>query len=289
MSFFRFLFSKTFLKNLLIAILVTIGLALLTFKLLSNYTFHGQSIPLPDFTGKTPEELKTYTDTYKFRFTVVDSVYNVKSKPGSIITQDPPPNSPVKKRRNVYLTTVAVLPEKIEMPDLRYLSLRQAVSLLETYGLQSGHLTFEQDPDIEQGNLIKNQIFQGETLEPGTLIHKGSTIDLVVGKSVRQIEAPMPLVIGMTLDQASRTLNKVTLNVGKTHFLDEDQQEYYRVYRQDPDYKGNLFVTVGSEVDLWLRSERDFDFGSLIKRYQIPDTLQALFPDEEFIQMDTID
>ncbi len=289
MSFFRFLISKTFFKNLLIAILLTIGLALLTFKLLDNYTLHGQSIPLPDFTGKTPDELKSFTDTYKFRFSVIDSVYNVKSKPGSIILQDPPPNSPVKKGRNIYLTTVAILPEKIEMPDLRDLSLRQAVSLLETYGLKSGHLLFVQDPDIEQGNLIKSQIFSGDTLEPGTLIHKGSTIDLVVGKSTSQIEAPLPLVIGMTLDQASLTLHKVTLNVGHTHFLDQDEEEYCRVYRQDPDYTGNLFITVGSEVDLWLRSERNFNFEALVKRYQEPDTSTFLYPEDEFIQMDTID
>ncbi|MDD5696171.1 MAG: PASTA domain-containing protein, partial [Bacteroidales bacterium] len=203
--------------------------------------------------------------------------------------QDPPPDSPVKKGRNIYLTTVAILPEKTEMPDLRDLSLRQAVSLLETYGLRSGRLTFVQDPDIEQGNLIKNQLFEGDTLKPGVLLHKGSMIDLVVGKSVSQIESPLPLVIGMTLDQASLTLHKAALNVGKTHYLDQDDEEYYRIYRQEPDYHGNLFVTVGSEVDLWLRSERNFNFEALIKRYQEPDTLQDLYPDKEFIQMDTID
>lgn len=289
MNLLRFLASKSFFRHLLISVLLTIGLALLIFKLLESYTHHGQSIPLPDFTGKTLEELDSYEDTYNFRFTVIDSVYNIKNSPGSIILQDPPPDSPVKKGRNVYLTVVAKLPEKIEVPDLRDLSLRQAVSLLETYGLKSGKLTFVLDPEIESGNLIKNQIFDSDTLEPGTIVHKESTIDLIVGKSTNQTDVPIPLVIGMTLDQASLTLHKAALNVGSSHFLDKDEPEFCRVYMQMPEFTGNLNVAIGSEVNLWLRSERNFNFESLVKGYQLTDTTGILYPDAELIQMDSID
>ncbi len=289
MNFLRFLASKTFFKHLLIAILLTIGLALLVFKLLDNYTLHGQSISLPDFTGKTVDELGTYEDTYKFKFTVIDSVYNTKNSPGSILLQDPVPNSPVKKGRNVYLTVVAKLPEKIEMPDLRDLSLRQAASLLETYGLKSGKLTFVTDPDIESGNLIKYQIYDNDTLEPGTVVHKESTIDLIVGKSSDQTEVPVPLVIGMTLDQASLTLHKAALNVGSIRLLDQDETEFYRVYRQAPEFTGSLSATIGSEVHLWLRSERNFNFESLVRRYQTTDTTGSQYTNDELIQMDSID
>lgn len=289
MNFLRFLASRTFLKHFLIAILLTIGLALLVFKLLDNYTLHGQSIALPDFTGKTPDELKTYAHTYKFRFTIIDSVYNSKNSPGSIIMQDPVPGSPVKKGRNIYLTVVAKLPEKIEMPDLRDLSLRQAVSLLETYGLKSGKLTFIQDPDIESGNLIKNQIFNGDTLEPGTVVHKESAIDLMVGKGMSQTDVPIPLVIGLTMDQAALTLHKSALNVGSSHFLDNDDPDFCRVYRQTPEFTGNMSVPIGTEVHLWLRSENNFNFESLVKRYKVTDTSGVLYPDAELIQMDSID
>ena len=289
MNFLRFLASKSFFKHLLIAILLTIGLALLVFKLLDNYTLHGQSISLPDFTGKTIDELATYEDTYKFKFTVIDSVYNTRNRPGSILLQDPVPDSPVKKGRNVYLTVVATLPEKIEMPDLRDLSLRQAASLLETYGLKSGKLTFVTDPDIESGNLIKYQILNNDTLKPGTVVHKESTIDLVVGKSSSQTDVPIPLVIGMTLDQASLTLHKSALNVGSSRFLDEDETEFYRVYRQSPDFTGKPGAAIGSEVHLWLRSERNFNFESLVRSYQVNDTTGSRYTGDELIQMDSID
>lgn len=289
MNFLRFLASKSFFKHLLLAILLTIGLALLVFKLLDNYTLHGQSISLPDFTGKTVDELDTYEDTYKFTFTVIDSVYNTRNSPGSIIMQDPAPDSPVKKGRNVYLTVVAKLPEKIEMPDLRDLSLRQASSLLETYGLKTGKLTFVTDPDIESGNLIKYQLFNNDTLEPGTVVHKESTIDLIVGKSSNQTDVPIPLVIGMTLDQASLTLHKAALNVGKSHFLDEDETEFYRVYRQMPEFTANLSAAIGSEVHLWFRSENNFNFESLVRRYQSADTSGSRYTGDELIQMDSID
>ena len=55
---------------------------------------------------------------------------------GSVIIQDPVAGSHVKRYRKIYLTTVTVLPEKVLMPDLIDLSLRQATATLETYGLK---------------------------------------------------------------------------------------------------------------------------------------------------------
>jgi beta-lactam-binding protein with PASTA domain len=289
MNFLRFLISRAFFIQLGIAIIVTILLALMAFKFLGLYTLHGQSITLPDFTGHTLSELEPYRNTYHFRFTVIDSVYNDKKFPGSIILQDPAPGSPVKKGRNIYLTLVAGSPEQITMPNLLSISLRQAVSLLETYGLKSGYLTFVPDPEIEHGNLIKAQLLNGDTLHGGEIIKKGSTIDLVIGKSPSYSEVPVPLVIGQTLDQAILTLNKAALNVGNTYFLDNDEQEYYKVYRQEPDFAGNVSADMGSAVNLWLRSERNFDFAPLIQRYQQPDTIKMDVLQENLIELDTID
>lgn len=289
MSFLRFLASRTFFIHLGIAVILTIIIALVAFKLLDTYTLHGQSITLPDFTGRTLAELEQYQETHHFRFTVIDSFYNEKQLPGSIIMQDPIAGSPVKKGRNIYLTVIAGSPEQIVMPNLVNLSLRQAVSLLESYGLRTGYLTFVPDPEIEHGNLIKAQMLTGDTLQGGTIINKGSTIDLIIGKSPTYSEVPVPLVIGQTLDQAIRTLNKAALNVGSTSFLDNDEQEYYKVYRQSPDFADNSYLAMGSPVDLWLRSERNYDFQSLMKLYQRTDSLRMEIPDEEFIQIDSID
>lgn len=289
MSFLRFLASRTFFIHFGIAVILTIVIALVAFKLLDIYTLHGQSITLPDFTGLTQSELEPYQETYHFRFTVIDSFYNDKKLPGSIIMQDPVAGSPVKKGRNIYLTVVAGSPEQIMMPNLVNLSLRQAVSLLESYGLRTGYLTFMPDPEIEHGNMIKAQMLSGDTLQGGTVINKGSTIDLVIGKSPTYSEVPVPLVIGQTLDQAIRTLNKAALNVGSTSFLDNDEQEYYRVYRQSPDFTENSFLAMGSPVDVWLRSERNYDFQSFIKLYQRTDSLRMEIPDEELMEMDSID
>ncbi|MDE5574225.1 MAG: PASTA domain-containing protein, partial [Bacteroidales bacterium] len=66
----------------------------------------------------------------------------------------------------------------VQMPDLKDLSLRQAEALLETYGLKVGSKTTV--PSIVKGAVI-NQLHYGEEIEPGTLIRRGSSIDLQIG------------------------------------------------------------------------------------------------------------
>ena len=64
------------------------------------------------------------------------------------------------------------------MPNLVDLSIRQAASLLETYGLRIGQRISV--PSIAHGAVIR-QLYQGEDIEPGTLIRRGELIDLEVG------------------------------------------------------------------------------------------------------------
>jgi beta-lactam-binding protein with PASTA domain len=278
-----------FLINLVVAVVAVLLLSLFAFKMLDVYTMHGQVIPLADFIGKTLDELEQYSDEYGFDFTVNDSVFDPTRKPGSIVLQDPVPGSPVKKGRSIYLTLVSLLPENVQVPDLQNLSLRQAVSLLETYGLRSGRLIFVTDPLVEHGTLVKRQILNGDTLEAGTEVSKGSIIDLVVGKSTGSIEVPVPLLIGLTQAEAVYTLNKAALNVGFMHFMDDEDTEICRVYQQSPMYAGDSYLGMGSEVNIWLRSEKSFNFDQLRTSYKIIDTIQTDYFDETLIEIDSID
>ncbi len=186
MDFLRFLFSKKFLKHLLIAIGITIVLIWITLQSLSWYTKHSNYLIVPDFRGLYIQEVLGSPDNRNYQFSVVDSIFDADKPNGSILSQDPYPGSKVKKNRMVYLTITTIVPEKTTMPDLRDLTLRQAQTMLESSGLKLGKLIYIRSFDEDA---VQNQLFNGTPVKAGAVIDKGSMIDLTVGMGAKAAEA----------------------------------------------------------------------------------------------------
>lgn len=178
MDFFHFLFSRKFLKHLAWAagiLAVLIWVILFSLRL---YTKHGDYLDVPDFTGKNADEVINNPGYSDYGFIVIDSVFDLKSPKGMILRQDPLPASRVKVNRKIYLTIVSVNPEKTSMPDLKFLTLRQAIAILESNGLRVGHISYIASFDKDA---VQQQLYQRKVIAPGTKLDKGSTIDLTVG------------------------------------------------------------------------------------------------------------
>lgn len=279
MSLGRFLISKIFFKHLLMAFGITIAITLIVWKGLAIYTQHGKHLTLPDYTGLTIAEIREYGIGKEFRFVVLDSIYDNNLTKGGIVMQDPPAGSRVKKGRKIYLTTVAFLPEQVRMPDLVDLTFRQALSSLETYGLRVGRL--EYIPDIAK-NAVLQQLYEGEVIEPGTFITKGAYIDLVMGQGLGTEKIPVPFLLGLTEEEARRIILENFLNVGANIYETEDEGDTTaRVYRQSPAWREDASLRMGQPIDLWYRSELEFDFDSLLRIYR-PDTLDFYFEDYNY-------
>jgi eukaryotic-like serine/threonine-protein kinase len=178
MDFIHFVFSKRFLKHFIVSVGIFAVLVWIVFLFLNIFTKHGQYIEVPQLTGQNIEQVlndPTYSD---FEFVVIDSVFDLKSQKGMILRQDPYPQSKVKTNRKIYLTIVSTNPEKTSMPDLKYLTLRQAVSILESTGLKVGRISYI--PTFDK-DAVQQQSFEGRVVDPGTKLDKGSVIDLTVG------------------------------------------------------------------------------------------------------------
>lgn len=186
MSFFQFIFSKLFLKHLLIATGLFGLLIWITLRSLAWYTNHNEYLVVPDFRGQILESVKNAEDNRFYRFLVIDSIFDPDKPKGAVLTQDPFPGSKVKKDRTIYLTTTSFVPEKTIMPDLRDLTLRQAQTMLETAGLRLGNLQYIQTFDEDA---VQNQFYKGRVIKPGSAIDKGSVISLTVGIGARAYEA----------------------------------------------------------------------------------------------------
>jgi beta-lactam-binding protein with PASTA domain len=185
MNFLRFLFSRKFLKHLLLAIAITLILIWITLQGLAWYTKHNDYIIVPDFRGRYLQEVVGDPDHRNYQFSVIDSVFDTERPGGTVMTQDPFPGARVKKNRMVYLTITSIVPEKTAMPDLKDLTLRQAQTMLESAGLKLGKLIYVRSFDEDA---VQNQYFEGNPIRAGTLIDKGSSITLMVGMGARAQE-----------------------------------------------------------------------------------------------------
>jgi len=185
MGFVGFLFTKRFLKHFLISIGITAILLWITFYSLSWYTKHSDYIVVPDFRGQLFSDVMQGDKFRDFKFAVNDSIFDPDKPKGAILSQDPYPGSRVKHNRMVYLTIVSLIPEKVAMPDLKDLTLRQAQSMLESSGLKLGKLIFIRSFDEDA---VQNQLYGNNVIAAGTKIDKGSVINLQVGMGAKASE-----------------------------------------------------------------------------------------------------
>ena len=90
--------------NLLIAALLVAGIGFGILQWLDNYTDHGISILVPDFSGFTPEEAREVARHERLDIQVIDSIYDKDAAPGSVVEQYPAGGEHVKEGRTIRLT-----------------------------------------------------------------------------------------------------------------------------------------------------------------------------------------
>ena len=271
MGFFYFLTRKKFYIHLLIAAVLSLVLLWIALWSLDLFTRHGKVYIVPDFSGQTLEQL--YEDDYDdfFELIVIDSVFDRTRPKGSIILQNPYPGAKVKKGRHVYLTIIALTPGRVFMPDLVNLSLRQALVTLEAQELNAGNLNYV---DYFARNAIVGQMIDGEPIEPGTELAKGSTIDLEVGKGDMNTSVALPMLISVKKEEVKRKLHYAYLNLGNEYYIDVVDSSRARVYRTNPPPLTDKPLRLGQKVDVWYRSDENFDFEAYLKQF-LPDSTVA--------------
>ena len=281
MGRFHFLKEKKFYLNLLIIVLLSIVLLWLTFKLLNSYTRHDKVYTMPDFVGQDFKQVK-HEHSRDFNFILIDSVYPKGQQPGSIYQQDPLPGSKIKRGRNVYAIIVAVTPEKTTMPNVKGISLREAIGRLESSGLDVDHLEYV---TYEYKNNVIDQYYLGAPIAQGTELVKGSKIMLRVGIGSDKSNVKVPNLIGKSADETKKLLNLAGLNIGVETHEDNDSIQYLCVRRMSPGPSSGA-VKPGTYVDVWYHSSRTIDFKKEMKELMREDSLANAKQPE--IKIDTI-
>lgn len=253
--------------GLVIALLTLIVMVLFS-SILPSATNHGETVTVPDLTGRKVEELKRFLESRDLTFDVKDSTYSRRhrSRPGTVLLQSPEPGAKVKRFRKIYITVTPKNAPKVKMPKLIDVPFDMAERTLRNLDLDMGKITYK--PFIGE-NVIMEQQYLGKKIQPNTYIPKGSKIDLVVGDGLGEKEFKMPDLVLMPLDEAEELLKGYDLLLGNITYVYNSKRELGTVIRQNPavfigkkkkgikkgsplDDRRRALVRAGELVDLWV-------------------------------------
>jgi len=189
---------QSFWFNLVAVILISTCLYILFFISLGFITAHGKELKIPNVTSK---DMKTaIKELEKMSFDVyVDSTYDPKIKPLTVMSQVPEVGAVVKSGRTVFITVNKKTAPMTPMPNLINLSFRIAEIQLKNNKLLLGDTSYQ--PDIAQGAVLR-QIINGADVRPGQMVPQGSKISLVIGDGLSNVQMEVPDVVGMPYPEA---------------------------------------------------------------------------------------
>lgn len=250
-TFFRFIFSKLFLKQFIIALVIVVLLFLATVISLRVFTRHGATVQVPDIKGFNELQVARVIAANELRFEIIDSIYTEEVMPGTVFDQIPPAGAFVKKDRKLFLILNAKKSERVMMPSLKNVSLRQAKVMIKQNGLKVGQIIYVSS---EYKDLVINQLMSDTLVMPGVLVPKFSTVDLHVGRGLGASSTPVPYLRGLYLVDALAQVEHLNLNKGtlfKDATIDETlSMDSTIIWKQYP--QPAVEASLGKAVDLWL-------------------------------------
>ena len=252
----RFFASKIFWLNVFAALVLTIGLLWGLLFFVQEFSRHGESQTVPNLMGKTTLEAMEELDNLDLEYVVMDSTFDPDERPLSIISQDPLPDSKVKSGRTIYVTVNMTTAPKTEIPRFEigtsYISVRE---ILESHGLKVGDIIYK---PFEYKDVYLDMKIHGEkkSLKPGSLIAKGTKVDLILGNGLGDTKITIPDLTGLTYIEAVNLIQLKELSLGTVvaNGTINDSADAF-VFKQFPTAGNEKTVNLGSMVDIWITED----------------------------------
>ena len=175
----KFFYSRIFIKQLFLAIIIFSIIVLFSIVFLFFYTNQTSRVTVPNLVGISVDEIDEITTKNNLRYEIIDSsFYNEEYDKNTVIEQIPIANKEVKKNRKIYLTTNPSSYGDVILPEIVQLTKRNAVTTLMALDLQIGEFIYE---DNIGKDMVLDAQLDGESLSSGSIIPKKSKIDLILG------------------------------------------------------------------------------------------------------------
>ncbi|ROI09261.1 PASTA domain-containing protein [Chryseobacterium sp. H3056] len=252
------LFHWKVLVNFLVAAAVFVGLVWLTFRWLEVHTNHGEEIPVPNVMNRSVHEAIKILDDAGLEYEVDSFKYDPKYRPFQVLQIYPSAGSRVKDGRTIVLKVNPRTYAQVSVPDVldRYKGL--AFRQLEQVGLKVGDTIYE--PSIQRDAVLR-LLYNGNSIKPGSLLPRFSTVDLVIGAGPQR-NITIPNVVGLTVQEAKAIIKQNLFEVGLVEYEDGNGDESDIVYYQDP-APGDV-RDQGMQIDIWASKKTPAEMGKKI-------------------------
>ena len=251
---FEFVTKRSLWWNLLAGFILMVFFLFMLSVCLGPLTRHGKNKTVPSVVGKSLDEASKILDKNGFEIVVQDSIYTDTTAKGAVLRQVPEGDATVKISRTVYLTVNRHVPPLVEMPNFAGFSLRNIELQLRNMGLKIGDTQYVDD---FARNSVRDILYRGSPITPGTKLQQGSSVDLVLGNGVGENEFTVPNLVGMTYAEAKRLLetNGLSFLVVITDPSVTDTANSY-IYWQNPPRMGEdgrrIKIRSGQTMDIRL-------------------------------------
>lgn len=179
MGLLKFIFSKTFLKQIGLAIVVFLLILFALTKWMASTTNHDEFTEVPNLEGKKLEITKNLLEERELTLGDVEyKDYNPKYPKEAIVEQSPAAGSKVKVGRKVYVTVNKSEYRLVRIPNLKDKTRRQAESTLRAIGFKIGKITYK--PHFAK-NAVLDMLYKGKKINKDDKLPYTSVIELVLG------------------------------------------------------------------------------------------------------------
>ncbi len=223
---------------------------------LPSTTNHDNTLTVPSLEGMSIKDVEEFLEKRDLRFEVMDTMYDEKKKPLTVVKQNPRANSTVKVNRKIYLTINAGSPPKVLVPDIIQGSKRSAELKIVSSRLKLGKIEYvpSQDRNAVIRISVNGRDVSKEELLRGYHVSQGTTIDLYVGDGgISGSSIAVPNLVGRPLEDAEFYLEGIGLKVGViTRVRPTQGAPGGRVTRQEPEAAEGVTIKPGETINLWV-------------------------------------
>ncbi|TAF32893.1 MAG: PASTA domain-containing protein [Cytophagales bacterium] len=248
---------QALILNLAVMLLLFFLFILFFFYLyLPSTTNHDNTLTVPSLEGMSVKDVEEFLEKRDLRFEVMDTMYDEKKKPLTVVKQNPRANSTVKVNRKIYLTINAGSPPKVLVPDVIQGSKRSAELKITSSRLKLGKIEYVPSP--ERNAVIRISVngrdVSKEELVRGYSVPQGTTVDLYVGDGGITVSSlSVPNLVGRPLEDAEFYLEGIGLKVGViTRVKASMGMGAGKITRQEPEPGGEVTIKPGETINLWV-------------------------------------
>lgn len=172
--------SKTFLKSIIMIVVISVVSVFLLMRWLNYTTRHDEKIFVPDFNKIPLSQVIKTLDSLHLQAVVLDSTsFNPNYPKLSVIEQNPYAGDFVKKDRKIYLTINPSGYGNVTIPKIFGKTIRQAVIELKNIGIRIG-----ENPTYipDKGKDVVRGLKLGEKyLLEGDKVKKNTEVEFILG------------------------------------------------------------------------------------------------------------